>query len=76
MPKRVKYVENTIEHFWKRWRAEYVMSLREYQKLHKLNTEAVPSNYDIVLAFDNKQPRQKWLLGKITKLIPSNDGKI
>ena len=76
MPKRVKYVENTIEHFWKRWRAEYVMSLREYQKLHKLNTEAVPSNNDIVLAFDNKQPRQKWLLGKITKLIPSNDGKI
>ena len=26
--------------------------------------------------FDDKQPRQKWLLGKITELIPNNDGKI
>ena len=29
-----------------------------------------------MLMFDDKQPRQKWLLGKITELIPSNDGKI
>ena len=26
--------------------------------------------------FDDKQPRQKWLFGKITELIPSNDGQI
>ena len=76
MPKRVKHFENTIEHLWKRWRAEYVMSLREYQKLHKPNTQAVPSKNDLVLVFDDKQPRQKWLLGKITELIPSNDGQI
>ena len=76
MPKRVKHVENTTEHFWKRWRAEYVMSLREYQKLHKPYTQAVPSKNELVLVFDDKQPRQKWLLGEITELIPSNDGKI
>ena len=29
-----------------------------------------------MLVFDDKQPRQKWLLGKITELIPGNDGKI
>ena len=29
-----------------------------------------------MLVFDDKQPRQKWLLGKITELIPSNDGQI
>ena len=39
MPKRVKHVKNTIEHFWERWRAEYVMILREYQKLHKPKTK-------------------------------------
>ena len=50
--------------------------MREYQKLHKPNIQAVPSKNDLVLVFDDKQPQQKWLFGKITKLIPSNDGKI
>ena len=48
MPKHVKHVENTTEHFWKRWQEEYVMSLREYQKLHKPKTLAVPSKNDLV----------------------------
>ena len=29
-----------------------------------------------MLVIDDKQPRQKWLLGKITELISSNDGII
>ena len=29
-----------------------------------------------MLVLDDKQPRQKWLLGKITKLISRNDRKI
>ena len=29
-----------------------------------------------MLVFDDKQYRQKWLLGKITELIRSNDGQI
>ena len=76
MPKRNKRVENTIEHFWKRWQTEYVTSLREFQKLHKQKTQAVPSKNNLVLVFDDKQSQQKWLLGKITELIPSNDGQI
>ena len=76
IPKSVKPGESTIGHFWKRWRAEYVTSFREYQKLHTLNSQAVPSKNDLVIGFDDKQPRKKWLLGKITELIPSNDGKI
>ena len=68
MPKHVKHVENTIEYFWKRWRAEYVTSLREYQKLHKPNTQAVPSRNDFLLVVDDKQPQQKWLLGKNNRI--------
>ena len=75
MPKRNKRVENTIEHFWKRWQTECVTSLREFQKLHKQKTQAVPSKNNLVFVFDDKQSRQKWLLGKITELIPSNDGQ-
>ena len=42
IPKSVKFVQNTIEYFRKRLRAEYVTSRREYQKLHKPNTQTVP----------------------------------
>ena len=30
---------------------------------------------NLVLLFDDKQHQQKFLLGKITKLIPNNDGQ-
>ena len=32
LPKHIEHVENIIEHFWKRWRLEYVTSLRECQR--------------------------------------------
>ena len=59
VPKCVKHVENTIEHFWKRWQAEHVTPLREYQKLYKPNSQAVPNKNDLVLVLDDKEPRQK-----------------
>ena len=76
LPKRIEYVENPIEHFWKRWRFEYVTSLRECQKSFKLKSQLFPAKNDLVLLYEEKQPRQKWLLGKIVDLIPSQDGQI
>ena len=29
-----------------------------------------------MILYEEKQPRQKWLLGKIVDLIPSQDGQI
>ena len=62
--------------FWKRWRAELVTNLWEYEKLYKPKNQAMPNKNDFVLVFDDKQPRQKWMLGRITELILSNDGQI
>ena len=36
----------------------------------------MPNENNFVLVFDDKQPRQKWMLGRITELILSNDGQI
>ena len=33
-----------------------------------------PAETDLVLLYEEKQRRQKWLLGKIVDLIPSQDG--
>ena len=76
LPKRIEYVESIIEHFWKHWRFDYVTSLRECQKSFKSQNQLFPTKNDIVLLYEEKQPRQKWLLGKIVDLIPSQDGQV
>ena len=70
-----KYVECLLEHFWKRWRTEYIPSLREFQKAyHKSNI--IPQVGEIVNIFEDKQPRQKWLLGRIIELVSSKDNLV
>ena len=71
--KRIEYVESIIEHFWKHWRFDYVTSLRECQKSFKSQNQLFPTKNDIVLLYEEKQPRQKWLLGKTVGLIPSQE---
>ena len=69
-------MESLIEHFCKRWRFEYVTSLEECQKSFKPKDQLFPAKNDLVLLYEEKQPRQKWLLGKIVHFIPSQDGQI
>ena len=76
LPKRIDYVKSLTEHFWQRWPSEYVTSLRECQKSFKAKNQLFPAKNDLVLLYEEKQPRQKWLLGKIVDLIPSQDGQI
>ena len=35
LPKRVHHINMLLNHFWSRWRNEYVTSLREYDKKYK-----------------------------------------
>ena len=65
-----------LDHFWNRWRKEYVSYLRETQRLTpERNSEAVNVN-DIVLVYDEKVPRHLWRIGRIIKLLESNDNKV
>ena len=64
-----------LNHFWSRWRNEYVTSLREYDKKYKRTNNIKPSIIDIVIVFEEKQPRNKWMLGRVVELINGHDGK-
>ena len=72
--KRMKYIETVINHFWQRWRSEYLVSLREHSKKFKKGNKLIPQVNDIV--HEDKQPPQSWRLGKIVELIPSKDAQI
>ena len=75
LDRRVQHLETLLNHFWKIWRSEYVTSLRESHKSKKTKPEIV-SNNDIVLIYDDKQPRHMWKLGRISELIRSKDGVV
>ena len=62
-----------LNHFWKIWRIEYVTSLRESHKSTTTKPEVI-SKDDIVLIYDDKQPRHMWKLGRVSELIRSKDG--
>ena len=75
LPKRVHHINMLLNQFWSQWRNEYVTSLREYDKKYKRTNNIKPSINDIVIVFEEKQPRNKCMLGREVKIINGHDGK-
>ena len=50
--------------------------MRMPKKSFKPKNQLFSAKNDLVLLYEEKQPRQKWLLGKIVELIPSQDGQV
>ena len=52
------------------------MSLQEHQKSFKLKGTKLVSKDDIVLIYEEKQPRQHWRFGRVLEVIESKDNNI
>ena len=76
LTKRSRYLNIVINHFWQRWRSEYLTTLREQYYRVKKSSPTIPHENDVVLVYDEKQPRQNWKIGRITELITSSDNKV
>ena len=74
LDERFKRLQTLLDHFWKRWSNEYLVSLR--RSLRGKETTTPPSIGDVVVLHDDNLRRQAWRIGRITKLLPSKDGKI
>ena len=73
---QARNMQTLVEHFWRRWRNEYLTELREFNKFKKNKMNICPNVGDIVIIYDEKMKRSNWRLGRIDKLIISADGKI
>ena len=78
LTRRMKHLKKTVDDFWKRWRTEYLLGLREAHR--HLQTPKGGTNDavvgDIVIVHDDKHPRGLWKLGRIEKLLPGADGNV
>ena len=72
--RRWKQVQYLADIFWTRWRKEYLSNLQSRQKwCHSHPSHAVG---DLVLLVDSNLPRNRWALGKITKIYPDEVGLV
>ena len=76
--KRAKYLSNTLNHFWRRWRNEYLVELRESHRQSNHNSPTQPSiaTGDVVVVHDENLPRGFWKLGRVEEVIAGRDGRV
>lgn len=61
-----------FDHFWKRWREEYLVTLQERKKWRR-EKESLRVGQLVIIKSENFPPAQ-WAMGSISQLIRSKDG--
>ena len=74
LTKRLKFIEQTTQEFWKKWFTQVFQSLVPSYKWHteKRNVKVG----DIVLLKESSQLKGEYKLVKVTKADPGQDGKV
>ena len=77
LSKRMKHLASVLNHFWKRWRSEYLNELRESHRYSAKKTKRCPSvsRGDVVIVHDDALPRGFWKLGQIQEVLTGRDGQ-
>ena len=65
-----------LSHFWKRWRAEYLLELRNaHSRAKRATGSSLVSVGDLVLVHDEAHPRSRWKMSKVERILTSKDGQ-
>ena len=71
---RWQLTQRLVQHFWNRWKKEYVLQLQQRTKWKQAKENLTLD--DLVLIADDNLPPAKWKLGRVTSVHPGNDGKV
>ena len=64
--------QTLVSHFWKRWSAEYLVTLRKLSKWNTSNEN--PSVGDVVVLIENNMVPTQWPIARIQRVLPGSDG--
>ena len=62
---RLKNINSSLDAFWKRWRKEYLLELRESHHHFRSNGGPQLSKGDVVLVHSDDLPRSCWKRGRV-----------
>ena len=76
--RRLRHLNKVMDHFWQRWRKEYLIELRDCHRRTGVTSGSHPPVMvgDIILVHDQDHPRTFWRLGKVENLIESFNNKV
>lgn len=69
---RYQYLEKMRQHFWERWKNEYLSELQQKLKW-RVNQQGLRVG-DLVVIKDTYTPPLKWRMARVLKLHPGSDG--
>lgn len=72
--RRWRHSQILADHFWKRFIKDYLPILQTRQKWQRNKPNLTVS--DVVMVMEPQLPRGLWTIGKVTRLFPSEDGRI
>ena len=73
---RLKYLNRTLDSFWKRWRREYLLELREAHRHYRSSGTPQIAVGDVVVVYSDNQPRSNWKLGLVERVEIGADGEV
>ena len=78
LSRRMQHLNQILEHFWKRWRSEYLMGLRESHAHSQKprNEHRTLARGEVVFIYDADQPRTQWRIGRVEGLLKGSDGAV
>ena len=72
--KRLKFIDSTLNCFWKRWHRDYFQTLFLRQKWHT-SCRNIAVN-DVVLIKDSNSKRGNWKMARVEGATLGDDGKV
>ena len=76
LSRRARHLNMVLSHFWRRWRAEYLLELRNaHSRAKRATGSSLVSVGDLVLVHDEGHPRSCWKMGKVERILTSKDGQ-
>ena len=72
--RRWRHAQRMADHFWTRWRREYLPTLTTRPKWLR-DTRNLKVG-DLVLIAEDNEARGHWPLGRVTRCIPGSDGRV
>ena len=74
LSRRIHYLQTLIDHYWNRWRREYLSELRERHKLTNVIPDRQIKLIIVVIIEETHVPRSRWKIGQVEESFTSENG--